>query len=208
MYSILLQVLGQQQWAAAQQQVLEKYHRRCAISSAPASELPQPLRVVPQWQFDYIKQQVLLARLMPVCEPLHQLTQRLAGVAHQLASLSPSLQLPAQATKRVAAAVPTPGGNNGDSSSSGSSAGASSGLQGVESAELHVQHADAAAAAAAGLTAEQQDALKWLAVFLRWPEVDCVRYVAYAGWRRQQLLEQGGWQLVTPDAARLAAILS
>lgn len=203
---ILPQVLGQQQWAAAQQQVLEKYHRRCAISSAPASELPQPLRVVPQWQFDYIKQQVLLARLMPVCEPLYQLTQRLAGVADQLASLSPSLQLPAQAVEGVAAAAPTPGSNG--NSSSGSSAGASSGLQGFEAAELHVQHADAAAAAVAGLTAQQQDALKWLAVFLRWPEVDCVRYVAYAGWRRQQLLEQGGWQLVKPDAAQLAAILS
>lgn len=206
MCRILLQVLGQQQWAAAQQQVLEKYQSRCAISGAPASELPQPLRVVPQWQFDYIKQQLRLARLISVCEPLYLLTQRLAGVADHLASLSPTLQLPEkEAGEGVAAAMPTLRGNG--NSSSGSSAGASSGQQVVEAAELHAQHADAAAAAVAGLTAEQQDALKWLAVFLRWSEVDCVRYVAYAGWRRQQLLEQGGWQLVTPDTARLAAIL-
>jgi hypothetical protein len=188
-------VLEQQQWAAAQQQVLDKYHSRCAISGAPASQLPQPLRVVPQWQFDYIKQQVLLGRLIPVCEPLYQLTQRLAGVADQLAALSPSLQLPAEAAGGDAAAA------------AGAVLPASEQIGGQPSG-VHAQHAEAAAAAVAGLTAEQQEAFKWLALFLRWPEVDCVRYVAYAGWRRQQLLEQGGWQFVAADAARLAAILS
>lgn len=191
----------------------------------PADKSPWPLRVVPQWQFDYITKQVQLAQLIPVCEPLYQLTQRLTVVADQLAQLSPSLQLPTQA-EFAAAEHTNPGTNPSPSSSTSTTAGQQQQQQEQQqqqlqheqeslqedlslhgqAAALHAAHADAAAAALADLAAEQQDALRWLGIYLRWPQVDCVKYVAYAGWRRQQLLLQDGWQLVQPNATLQALV--
>jgi hypothetical protein len=220
-----LQVLGQQQWSPVQQKVLDQYHNRCAISTAPAKELSQPLRIVPQWEFDYHKQQVQLAAVIPICEPMYQVTQLLAAAADQLAQLSPSLQLPHGISDGVGAGAATLSSSWRSSSSSSSSDGqcgtaaAPTGQQQLEqdgqhedaalheqAAAVHAAHADAVAAAVTSLPAEQQEALKWLAIYQRWHQVDCVRFVAYAGWRRQQLLQED-WQLVRPDAARLAEIL-
>ncbi|KAF6264886.1 hypothetical protein COO60DRAFT_1181779 [Scenedesmus sp. NREL 46B-D3] len=67
------QVFGASGWQQLQQQALSRYQQRCAVTSVPASEVP--LQVVPQWRFDHLKQQVQLAELIPLCQPLLQLQQ-------------------------------------------------------------------------------------------------------------------------------------
>jgi hypothetical protein len=224
---VCLQVLGWQPWSVVQQKVLDHYHNRCAVSTAPAKELSQSLRTVPQWQFDYHKQQVQLAAVIPICEPMHQLTQLLAVAAGELAHLSPSLQLPhADVIKGAGASAATltsswrnssRSSNSSDGQSRTAAATTGQQQQGADgqredaalhgqAAAVHAAHAEAAAAAVAGLPAERQEAFKWLAIYQRWHQVDCVRYVAYAGWRQQQLLQEN-WQLVKPDASRLAEVL-
>jgi hypothetical protein len=73
-------------------------------------------------------------------------------------------------------------------------------------AALHTSHAQLAADAVAALPVEQQEAIKWMSILTPWPQVDCVKYVAYAGYRRQWVM-QDGWRFVQPDMEQLACIL-
>lgn len=181
-------MLGPQQWTQLQQAVKEQYGQRCAISSMPGSELQQPLRVTPQWRFDFDTKQVQLAHVIPVCEPLFQLKQQLAAAAEQLAGLAPRLQL------AVGSSPSPPAG--GASSSSGDDGSRSTAASRAE---------EAAAAAVAALPAEQQEAVKWLGILTPWQQLDCVAYVAHAGWLRERML-QDNWQFVAPDSEALAAL--
>lgn len=206
---VCVQVLGAQQWARVQQQVLEQYGHRCAVSSMPLPHEQQgkgqpPLRVIPQWRFDYNNKQVQLAELIPICEPLYQLQQQLAAAADQLAKLAPTLQLPvaADSVQSAAAQLEAAGGDNAAPDQQASAVSAAD-----PAAAMHEAYAEAAASAVAALPAEQQQAVKWLGILTPWLQVDCVRYIAYAGWRRQQLLLQEGWQLVSPSAQQVAGVL-
>lgn len=196
-----------------QQQVLQQHNHRCAVTGMQQQQQQQlPLRVVSQWHWkDDTKtgsKEVHLAHLIPVCETVYALTQQLAAAADRLARLSSSLQL-SSSTPAI------------DSSSSSSTA-AVNGLElSALTAEqryaaaqqhrdrvaaLHASHAQIAADAVAALPVEQQEAIKWMGILTPWPQVDCVKYVAYAGCRRQQAL-QDGWKLVHPDTKQVAGIL-
>jgi hypothetical protein len=70
-------VFGERAWQQLQQQALSRYQHRCAVTSVPASELQEPLRVVPQWRIDYNNKTVQLAELIPVCQTVERL-QRLS----------------------------------------------------------------------------------------------------------------------------------
>lgn len=218
----LLQALGAQQWAEVQQQACEQYGNRCAISSIPSDQLQQPLHVIPQWRFDYLGKQVELAGIIPVCEPINSLIGQLAAAADQLAALAPDLQLQTDAPASSSAAPAHAAGALDQPSNQARTAArdttqtagplqsgeAAAGSIGTSTQAVATAHAEAAAAAAvAGLPVEQQEAVRWLGTLTPWPEVDCVKYVAYAGWRRQQLLVQEGWHLLKPDAQQVAGLL-
>lgn len=79
-----VQVISGDAWADAQQQVLQQYGNRCAISGTPAEQLEQPLQVVPQWGFDLIKQRVYLSELLPVCQSYVALKQQLDATAERM----------------------------------------------------------------------------------------------------------------------------
>jgi hypothetical protein len=70
-----LQVFGAVDWQALQQQVLCRYHRRCAVTAVSAAVVP--LQVVPEWRIDHINRQVSLVGLYPLCEPVQQLREQL-----------------------------------------------------------------------------------------------------------------------------------
>jgi hypothetical protein len=175
----------------------EQYKSRCALTGADAFTL------IPQWRFDYIQKQVQLATLIPICHPLYDLSKDLAAVADQLAHLAPVLQLPHPAAA---------GGSVLGPAAAQSTAGREQPQQEQQHKEvpmtnseveaLHAAHAAVAASAVAELAAEQQQAVKWLGVFTQWRMVDVVRYLAYAGSRRQ-LMQQDGWVFVPPDALEL-----
>jgi hypothetical protein len=197
-----------------QQQVLQQHSHRCAVTGMPQQQQQQPLRVVPQWHWKEDKKQgskeVHLAQLIPVCETVYALRQQLAAAADRLARFSPSLQLPSCIS----------GVDSSSSSSSSTAAVNGPELSGTTAeqphaaaqqhrdkvAALHASHVQIAADAVAALPVEQQEAIKWMGILTPWPQVDCIKYVAYAGYRRQQAL-QDGWQLVRPDIEQLAGIL-
>jgi len=217
----LLQALGAQQWAEVQQQACEQYGNRCAISSIPSDQLQQPLHVIPQWRFDYLGNQVELAGIIPICEPINSLIGQLTSAADQLAALAPDLQLQTDALGSSSAAAAHAAGALDQPSNQVSTAEqgttqtagplqpgeAAAGSSSTSAQAVAMAHAKAAAAAVAGLPVEQQEAVRWLGTLTPWPEVDCVKYVAYAGWRRQQLLVQEGWQLLKPDAQQVTGLL-
>jgi len=68
-------VFGAADWQALQQQVLSRYHQRCAITAVSAAVVP--LQVVPEWRIDHINRQVSLVGLYPLCEPVQQLRVQL-----------------------------------------------------------------------------------------------------------------------------------
>lgn len=202
----LMQALKQDSntWAGLQQHVMEQqYKSRCALTGTDAFTR----QLIPQWRFDYIQKRVQLATLIPICQPLYDLSKDLAAVADQLAHLAPVLQL-----LHTAAA----GGSGLGPAAAQSTAGREQPQQEQQHEEvpmtnseveaMHAAHASAAAAAVAQLASEQQQAVNWLGVFTQWRMVDVVRYLAYAGSRRQSMLQEG-WVLVTPDAAELLRTL-
>eukprot|EP00879_Flechtneria_rotunda_P009353 GHRR01009792.1.p1 GENE.GHRR01009792.1~~GHRR01009792.1.p1 ORF type:complete len:330 (+),score=106.31 GHRR01009792.1:262-1251(+) len=71
------QVFGAEAWQRKQQEALDRFYHRCAVSGITSSDVP--LQVVPVWGFDHIKQHVWLADLVPIAEPLVQLKQAVEG---------------------------------------------------------------------------------------------------------------------------------
>lgn len=211
-------MLGPKRWALLQQAVLEQYGNRCAVSSMPAAELQEPLHVWPQWRFDTYTKQVQLAGLIPLCQPVCSIVQHLSSAADKLAHMSAVLQLrtvikeedtdlgPLQEAVRAVQAAEEAVRSSTDADSQQA---LHEELQNRVSAFAAVQtdlQAQQALQAVAALPPEQQEALRWFGILTSWQPLDCVRHVAQAGLRRQQLV-QDEWQLVVPAAQGIQALV-